>query len=205
MRFCIRKFYVKLNETPIYKSKRIGIVIMQLENDSVISLESLELNSLSDVNEIMEYIVKRIPKNRELYKNREFKNNKENINANKNMNYKVDIFQKQNHVQPRVYEVKNRNLYSPLEIRGSGISREGKCPYCLCYLKMKTSNFWYHMNFTHGVSSKGIKYPTPIILDCEIGKYLKCKECSFKIKYNSSKPSLCYSSYYKHYHTEHRM
>lgn len=171
---------------------------MQLENDSIISLESLELNSLSDVNEIMEYIIKRIPKNKEIYKSRNQKIQTKN-------NYKEEIFQPINNEIYKTFEVKNRNLYSPLEIRGEGTNREGKCPYCLCFLKMKTSNFWYHMNFTHGVSSKGIKYPEPIILDCELGKYLKCTQCSIKIKYNPNKPSLSYSTYYKHYHTEHRI
>lgn len=172
---------------------------MQLENDSIISLESLELNSLSDANEIMEYIVKRMPRKKSNFKQKakEYPQKQFQVEKNTFKPIRQDI--------PKIYEVKNRNLYSPLEIRGEGINREGKCPYCLCFLKMKTSNFWYHMNFTHGINSKGIKYPSPILLDCELGKYLRCPQCSLKIKFNKGKQSLTYSTYYKHYHSEHRI
>ncbi len=53
------------------------------------------------------------------------------------------------------------NEYSPKKIRGSGSKREGYCECCDKWYNMKNSSYWYHMNYKHGINSKGEKYPTP--------------------------------------------
>lgn len=63
-------------------------------------------------------------------------------------------------------EVKTENpltIYSPKFIRGVGAQREGHCQTCDRWFKMKTSSYWYHMNYKHGINSKGIKYPDPVL------------------------------------------
>ncbi|KAM0683586.1 hypothetical protein MDAP_001156 [Mitosporidium daphniae] len=57
------------------------------------------------------------------------------------------------------------DLYKPSFVRGSGSEREGRCELCSppVWLNLKRSTYWYHMNFTHGISSKtGRPYPDPL-------------------------------------------
>lgn len=54
------------------------------------------------------------------------------------------------------------NCYSPKLIRGTGVDREGYCERCDRWFRLKTSSYWYHMNYKHGISSKGVRCPEPI-------------------------------------------
>lgn len=57
------------------------------------------------------------------------------------------------------------DFYKPTLIRGSGSEREGRCELCNphIWLNLKRSTYWYHLNFTHGISSKtGLPYPDPV-------------------------------------------
>ena len=56
------------------------------------------------------------------------------------------------------------DLYSPATVRGAGYLKEGLCPLCseAAWFKIKQSAYWYHMNFTHGISAMtGRPYETP--------------------------------------------
>lgn len=58
-----------------------------------------------------------------------------------------------------------RDHYKPAEVRGKGAIKEGRCPLCPApvWLKIKQSAYWYHMNFTHGISaSTGQPHPLPL-------------------------------------------
>lgn len=57
------------------------------------------------------------------------------------------------------------DAYSPRAVRGKGTSKEGMCPVCdhEVWFKIKQSAYWYHMNFTHGISAVTCKpYSRPI-------------------------------------------
>lgn len=47
------------------------------------------------------------------------------------------------------------DLYTPRWVRGKGAEREGFCGMCHpgIWLKIKQSSYWYHMNFSHGISA----------------------------------------------------
>ncbi|AFM97923.1 hypothetical protein EHEL_030250 [Encephalitozoon hellem ATCC 50504] len=55
------------------------------------------------------------------------------------------------------------DVYKPRKIRGTGRLREGYCRMCNLWFKLKTSSYWYHMNYKHGINSKGVRYPEPQI------------------------------------------
>lgn len=55
----------------------------------------------------------------------------------------------------------DNQIYRPKHIRGIGIYREGYCQICNKWFRLKTSSYWYHMNYKHGINSKGKKYPEP--------------------------------------------
>ncbi|KAJ2961328.1 hypothetical protein NQZ79_g3380 [Umbelopsis isabellina] len=58
------------------------------------------------------------------------------------------------------------DFYSPRWLRGIGAKKEGLCPLCQgLWLKTKTSRFWYHMNFYHGISAvNGRPYSAPVAI-----------------------------------------
>ncbi|AFN82645.1 hypothetical protein EROM_030250 [Encephalitozoon romaleae SJ-2008] len=60
-------------------------------------------------------------------------------------------------------QIGSGDMYKPRKVRGVGRLREGCCGICNSWFKLKTSSYWYHMNYKHGISSKGIKYPEPQI------------------------------------------
>ena len=56
------------------------------------------------------------------------------------------------------------DLYSPAVVRGKGYWKEGLCALCPtpAWFKIKQSAYWYHMNFTHGISAMtGRPYEMP--------------------------------------------
>ena len=57
------------------------------------------------------------------------------------------------------------DAYSPRAVRGKGAFKEGMCPICAheVWFKIKQSAYWYHMNFTHGISAVTCKpYDLPV-------------------------------------------
>ncbi len=49
----------------------------------------------------------------------------------------------------------NKDLYTPLFTRGKGKTKEGLCRLCKepNWYRIKISQYWYHLNITHGISS----------------------------------------------------
>lgn len=61
----------------------------------------------------------------------------------------------------------NNDIYTPLWVRGDGISREGWCSLCSPgrWLNLKTSQYLYHLQNTHGViQTTGRFCPPPLQL-----------------------------------------
>ncbi|KAF7684126.1 Meiotic expression up-regulated protein 26 [Astathelohania contejeani] len=100
---------------------------------------------------------------------------------------------------------KMTDLYRPRQVRGVGSQREGYCSECNLWFKLKTSSYWYHMNFKHGINSQGTKYPEPITKKTNLGVKAICNKCNKWIhlgnRYN--KKSIKYN-WYKHWQKEHR-
>ncbi|WUR04907.1 putative meiotic expression up-regulated protein 26 [Vairimorpha necatrix] len=65
---------------------------------------------------------------------------------------------------------KPTDYYKPSKTRGLKEDKEGYCLECDTWLKLKNSSYWYHMNFIHGINSKGMKYPEPEIIRKNNGK-----------------------------------
>lgn len=69
--------------------------------------------------------------------------------------------------------------YRPIRVRGKGKEREGCCAICGMWFKLKNSSYWYHMNYKHGISSNGVKFPEPRLRDINAqveGYCIQCKE-----------------------------
>ena len=47
------------------------------------------------------------------------------------------------------------DMYTPVRTRGKGKEKEGLCSLCKepSWFKIKISQYWYHLNFIHGISS----------------------------------------------------
>lgn len=81
-------------------------------------------------------------------------------------------------IKTKKFENIDIEIYKPKNIRGIGCMREGFCEICKKWYKLKTSSYWYHMNYKHGINSYGIKYPEPKIR--ELGSKVEgfCYLCS---------------------------
>ena len=93
-------------------------------------------------------------------------------------------------------------VYSPSLIRGKGPLREGYCQICDKWFKMKTSSYWYHMNYKHGISSKGEKFPEPIFREFENKIQGFCKKCDTWISLGNNKKTSMFL-WKKHYQKQH--
>ncbi|KAI7183931.1 hypothetical protein D0869_03173 [Hortaea werneckii] len=56
------------------------------------------------------------------------------------------------------------DLYTAQWVRGERTTRAGWCGYCCIWYRLKDSAYWYHMNYTHGISSSGTQYQAPLSL-----------------------------------------
>lgn len=77
-----------------------------------------------------------------------------------------------------VFYENRENKYQPKFIRGKGPEREGHCEICNKWYKLKTSSYWYHMNYKHGINSKGEKYPEAKIRQRERKVEAFCNQCN---------------------------
>lgn len=78
------------------------------------------------------------------------------------------------------------NCYSPRLIRGLGANREGYCELCDRWFRLKTSSYWYHMNYKHGINSKGVRCPEPIFRSSSRTESY-CGECRMWIHLGNKK------------------
>lgn len=73
--------------------------------------------------------------------------------------------------------LQNADIYKPKMSRGYGENKEGRCDLCNKWYKLKNSSYWYHMNYIHGISSSGVKYPDPCLKVVHGKLYGNCKKC----------------------------
>lgn len=92
--------------------------------------------------------------------------------------------------------------YRPEITRGKGVLREGYCKQCDKWLKLKTSNYWYHMNYMHGINTNGQKYPNPELRIIKNIKQGFCKECSKWIDLGKNTNGMRYN-WFKHWKKVH--
>lgn len=96
------------------------------------------------------------------------------------------------------------DVYRPKKVRGNGNLREGYCCDCNLWFKLKTSSYWYHMNYKHGINSRGIKYPEPETrcLDCKVEGF--CKVCNtwIVLGHRKSRRSIMFG-WFKHWQKIH--
>lgn len=103
------------------------------------------------------------------------------------------------------------DLYTPRWVRGDGPAREGFCSLCEegSWLQLKTSQYWYHVRFTHGVNSNtGKIYDPPLRLricdDPLSSTYGFCGECHQWIAICTPRRKRCFTPWFKHAHACHR-
>lgn len=104
--------------------------------------------------------------------------------------------------EPKVTEPKKEgNNYTPKLIRGKGPQREGYCNLCQKWFKMKTSSYWYHMNYKHGINKNGIKCPEPVFRNDASEVF--CKDCDKWVVIGSGKQNSKYQ-WLKHWQKYHK-
>ena len=67
--------------------------------------------------------------------------------------------------------------YKPKHTRGDGPSKEALCETCNKWFKLKTSSYWYHMHYKHGISANGRVCPEPVTRNRNYKVEGYCKEC----------------------------
>ncbi|KAM0685820.1 hypothetical protein COBT_002964 [Conglomerata obtusa] len=113
-----------------------------------------------------------------------------------------DMFPKRQSEKKEKKKIKKNEVYKPKYIRGKGVLREGMCEVCNEWFRLKTSSYWYHMNFKHGIASNGSTYPDPKIIYKE-GKAISiCNICNKEVLLGANKKAMSYN-WYKHFQKEH--
>ncbi|ELA48480.1 hypothetical protein VCUG_00089 [Vavraia culicis subsp. floridensis] len=153
------------------------------QSNEIITKESLELNSFNDIMDIEEYYL-----------------NKQTDDTHDYGVYCDFLSEKQ---LTRI-ETTAKEIYRPKHVRGKGIYREGYCDSCNQWFRLKTSSYWYHMNYKHGINSKGKKYPQPCLRETYSRLESYCRMCDRWIFLCSSngKKSVTYA-WYKHFQKNH--
>lgn len=117
--------------------------------------------------------------------------------------------------RPRRQDEKLRfpgDLYTPRWVRGEGTGREGWCSLCDVgsWMQLKTSQYWYHVRFTHGVNSNtGCIYDPPLqlrICDDSFGStFGLCGECGEWVPICTPRRKRSFTAWFKHAHKCHRV
>ncbi|KAM0678769.1 hypothetical protein BDAP_000552 [Binucleata daphniae] len=113
-----------------------------------------------------------------------------------------DLMQKKPFDKKQSKKIKQREGYKPKYVRGKGVLREGLCEMCNLWFRLKTSSYWYHMNFKHGIASNGTTYPEPNIVYRGEKAFSVCKICKKEVNLGVSKKTMTYN-WYKHFQKEH--
>lgn len=153
-------------------------------DNEAITKESLELNSFNDIIDIEEYFL-----------------NKRYNEVYNNFRFELNCFQNKPLERHKTNE---KEIYRPKYIRGDGILREGYCENCNKWFRLKTSSYWYHMNYKHGINSKGKKYPSPLLREIYNRLESYCQICDKWIFLCSAtgKKSITYA-WYRHFQKTH--
>lgn len=94
------------------------------------------------------------------------------------------------------------SAYRPQTVRGMGAAREGYCGRCDKWFRLKTSSYWYHMNYKHGISVSGKVCPEPELRDRDYRVEGFCRECRCWIVLGSSRKSVRFG-WFKHWQKMH--
>ncbi|KAL6121563.1 meu26 [Nucleospora cyclopteri] len=100
---------------------------------------------------------------------------------------------------------KSKIPYKPKLVRGDGKEREGMCEICSKWYKLKTSSYWYHMNYKHGISKNGNLFPKKFetrVKQNVIQGY--CKLCRKWIDINSKNKNVTFgwNRHYQKWHSD---
>lgn len=108
--------------------------------------------------------------------------------------------------KPRhVSSITKKELYRPKQVRNKGSLREGYCEECNKWFRLKTSSYWYHMNYKHGINSEGLKYPEPGIQFNKNKIESYCVVCKRWICLGHQKNSKSYKfNWYRHWQRDHK-
>lgn len=163
-------------------------------NDTLITADSIEKNSFKEIYEIEEYILRK---------------QAETNSAPASHFYHEEFFPtlNENHPQSTKKKLSTRKLkrhqnYKPKNIRGEGVHREGLCEECNKWFRLKTSSYWYHMNFKHGIAANGMTYPEPVVYYNKGKAFSVCKSCNVEVSLGGNNKTLKYN-WYKHFQKEH--
>lgn len=162
------------------------------ENDDT---EAHSQNSFKEIYEIEEYILRK---------------QGETMSFAPEVFYKEEYFPSINSISREKTAVKKQSMrtrsrngkYKPKNIRGTGVMREGLCEICNMWFRMKTSSYWYHMNFKHGIASNGDKYPEPLIKYRDGKAFSICNLCDCEVPLGLTSKSIKYN-WYKHFQKDH--
>jgi hypothetical protein len=115
---------------------------LTFEDNLIMSLDSDEAYPLSSIHELEEYRLSKFVKNEGKYGS------------------PAAVEGLEGSARPR-RDNAPEDMYRPKKIRGVGSQREGYCEDCRLWFRLKTSSYWYHMNYKHGINSSGARYPEP--------------------------------------------
>lgn len=113
-----------------------------------------------------------------------------------------DIFEEAFHADDTESK-KQIDGYAPRHIRGNGSQREGHCHICDRWFRLKTSSYWYHMNYKHGINSRGEKYPEPQTRRNEDKVEGYCQDCKAWITLGTYRKNSRFS-WLRHMQKQHR-
>lgn len=92
--------------------------------------------------------------------------------------------------------------YKPRYVRGDGAEREGYCERCSEWFRLKTSSYWYHMNYKHGISPSGRVFPEPVVRCGSRDTEAFCGECNAWIPLGASRKGVRYC-WFRHWQKSH--
>ncbi|KAI5169175.1 hypothetical protein PAEPH01_0503 [Pancytospora epiphaga] len=108
-----------------------------------------------------------------------------------------------NELEPPICNMKSTALsYRPSAVRGDGPAREGYCERCNRWYRLKTSSYWYHMNYKHGISAAGKVCPEPELRERNLRMESYCHECKEWIALGTTRRGVRFG-WFKHWQKNH--
>ncbi|TBU01628.1 putative DUF4451 domain-containing protein [Hamiltosporidium magnivora] len=183
------------NTNYIYLDDFINLEFRNLDS----SFNSLELESTDDIFHFQEYLLDKKTINEYYHSAIQSLNNEVFLPT-----IDTSVFKETSKSVVNDTNKSDKKNYSPKFVRGNGIMREGYCEECDKWFRLKTSSYWYHMNYKHGVNSSGQKYPHPNIQN-NCGYYeALCESCQKWVylgkKNNNKSINFCW---FKHWQKDH--
>ncbi|KAI9474169.1 MAG: hypothetical protein EXX96DRAFT_580835 [Benjaminiella poitrasii] len=99
----------------------------------------------------------------------------------------------------------DNDLYTPKWVRYTGNAKQGYCDLCQKWFQLKTSAYWYHLQFSHGICSvTGTHFKMPLCTRKSSNGKVEgfCHQCrQFVTAYHGKKKN--YMLWYRHAHKCH--